>query len=76
MLLKNKLQLLQILNVVIDGISQSDSREESLQSGLLLMNMALANYDGEIDESLRQAIRSIIEMAVEIESPTLTLKHI
>ncbi|WP_217517048.1 hypothetical protein [Vibrio metschnikovii] len=73
MLLKNKTQLLQVLNVVIDGIALSESKEESIKGGLLIMNMALSNYEGEIDRELRTAIQSIIEMASELESPAFRL---
>lgn len=67
MLLKNGNELQQALGIIIDGMAQSEATERHKAIGVKLMNLAIANYEGEINTSQRQAIHSIIEMAAEAE---------
>ncbi|EOX4956524.1 hypothetical protein ACFKIX_001092 [Vibrio alginolyticus] len=73
MLLKNENELQQALDIIIDGIAVSNAKPEMIAMGVKMMNMVLANYQGEIDEKKRQAIQSIIQMAAEVDSPVFSL---
>ncbi|MBE4233827.1 hypothetical protein [Vibrio parahaemolyticus] len=73
MLLKNENELQQALDIIIDGIAVANAKPEMIAMGVKMMNMVLANYQGEIDEKKRQAIQSIIQMAAEVDSPVFSL---
>ncbi|WP_140111643.1 hypothetical protein, partial [Vibrio parahaemolyticus] len=61
------------LDIIIDGIAVSNAKPEMIAMGVKMMNMVLANYQGEIDGKKRKAIQSIIQMAAEVDSPIFSL---
>lgn len=69
MLLKNEDELQQALEIIIDGMAMTDATPQKISMGVKLMNLVLANYQGEINDKKRKAIQSIVEMAAESQSP-------
>lgn len=68
-MLLNGTELQQTLEIIIDGVAHSDATQQKRQMGIKLLNLVIANYQGEVSEQTRQAIQSIIEMAAETDSP-------
>ncbi|CDT98623.1 conserved hypothetical protein [Vibrio coralliirubri] len=63
----------QSLEVIIDGISMSETRAGAAQVGVYLMGLLIADNNGQLDADKIKAIQSIIEMAAEAESPKFLL---
>lgn len=63
----------QSLDIIIDGISMSETRANTAQVGVYLMGLLIADNSGELDADKIKAIQSIIEMAAEAESPKFSL---
>ncbi|PMN69632.1 hypothetical protein BCT26_07425 [Vibrio lentus] len=63
----------QSLEIIIDGISMSESRAGSAQVGCYLMGLLIADNKGELDADKVKAIQSIIEMAAESDTPKFQL---
>jgi len=59
----------QALELIIEGIALNTTGENRAQVGVYLMGLVVADNQGKLDAEKVEAIQSIIEMAVETESP-------
>lgn len=67
-------QLFQLaLDVIIDGVAVSSAGEGRQEAGVILLEGLLIKYGHLIDEEKQKAIRSIIGMADEVDSPIFKL---
>ncbi|WP_368848997.1 hypothetical protein [Vibrio diabolicus] len=60
--------LLSALEIVIDGVANSEATERTRAAGAYIAGLILADAKGQLDTKKQQAILSIIEMACETES--------
>ncbi|ANU36269.1 hypothetical protein [Vibrio scophthalmi] len=63
----------QALELIIDGISLSETEGNRSQAGAYLMGLVVADNQGQLDAKKIIAIQSIIEMAAETESPVFKM---
>ncbi|ERB66326.1 hypothetical protein N779_05505 [Vibrio coralliilyticus OCN008] len=72
--MSNKKQLFQqALELILDGVALSTNGENRAQAGAYLMGLVVADNQGELDSEKVEAIKAIIEMADEVESPQFRL---
>ncbi|OAJ95224.1 hypothetical protein [Vibrio bivalvicida] len=68
--MSNKKQLFQqALELILDGVALSTNGGNRAQAGAYLMGLVVADNQGELDNEKVEAIKAIIEMADEVESP-------
>ncbi|HAS6026596.1 TPA: hypothetical protein I7142_22460 [Vibrio vulnificus] len=60
---KEKDIVLSALEVVIDGISSSEANEEMRVAGVYIAGLIIADTKGLLEQDVRKAVLSIIEMA-------------
>ncbi|QOU33096.1 hypothetical protein TW71_019045 [Vibrio coralliilyticus] len=59
--------------LILDGVALSTNGENRAQAGAYLMGLVVADNQGELDSEKVEAIKAIIEMADEVESPQFRL---
>ncbi|WP_447075651.1 hypothetical protein [Vibrio alginolyticus] len=60
--------MLSALEIVIDGVANSEATERTRTAGAYIAGLILADAKGQLDSKKQKAILSIIEMACETES--------
>ncbi|HHF3206666.1 TPA: hypothetical protein ACPJ2F_001990 [Vibrio diabolicus] len=60
--------LLSALEIVIDGVANSEATERTRAAGAYIAGLILADTKGQLDSEKQKAILSIVEMASEVDS--------
>lgn len=66
--------MLSALEIVIDGVANSEATERTRAAGAYIASLILADAKGQLDSEKQKAILSIIEMACETESTAFMSK--
>ncbi|CAE6929106.1 hypothetical protein ACOMICROBIO_GDFFDHBD_02481 [Vibrio sp. B1REV9] len=66
--------VLSALEIVIDGVANSEATERTREAGAYIAGLILADMKGQLDPDKQKAILSIIEMASEIDSPAFIVQ--
>ncbi len=66
--------MLSALEIVIDGVANSEATERTRAAGSYIAGLILADAKGQLDAEKQKAILSIIEMACETESTAFMSK--
>lgn len=73
MSLKQKEIFKQAVEIIIDGVAISHEAESRAHAGLYMLNLLIANNADLLDKETIKAIKSLVEMADEADSPMFNL---
>lgn len=60
--------MLSALEIVIDGVANSEATERTRAAGAYIAGLILADTKGQLDSKNKKPILSIVEMASEVDS--------